>query len=126
MNIQRSRTIWEDKKRIFFKANDSNLLSDELVARFYTCDDSGSTKLIDPDTFIVYDSLTTFDAAVYHASAEEAGYTIKADKEYYFDYSLEEFSKKGYDQVKITVTNKEKLKGSTKVILLSRSLFDLD
>lgn len=113
--------IAENYRRIKFVADDRNLLSSRQIARIYYYDDAGELKLVNP---VVRETNGTA-AAEYNETGEEKGYYVNNGKEYYFDFPLELFAEKGTDKFHISVTNEEKLKGSTKGILLGRSLFDL-
>ncbi len=128
---QEPRKMAQEKKRIKFKAYDTNLSSNDLVARIYKVKvdtNTTSVELIEPtgsNGIRVFDSVTNTAVSTYNGSGE-AGHNIKADTEYTFEYSMEDFSQDGSAQIYITVTNKDNLSGNTNLKLLNRSLFDLD
>lgn len=109
-------------KRIKFKADDTNILSEDLVVRIYYYDSAGNLILANPTVKSMSGSTT----ATYNAPGMESGYSVKNGKEYYFDLPLSRFYSTGSDKVYITVTNEENVKGSIKGVLVGRSLFDLD
>ncbi|NLK28400.1 MAG: DUF5057 domain-containing protein [Clostridiales bacterium] len=110
-----------DKKRIQFIAEDMNLLSENLILRIYSFDSEGQLVLENPK--VKSDYTTVGD---YKEEGKEPGYIVKSGREYYFDLDLGRFNRNGRDQIYITATNMENLKGSTNLIILGRSLFDLD
>jgi hypothetical protein len=116
----------KEVRRIRFAADDSNLLSEDLVIRAYTYNSAGSPVLLSPDQYTVFDSDFGNKAVISESGGIRQGYLVKIQKEYYFDYPLSTFGSKGTDKLYLTVTNKENLTGDTSVTLLSRSLFDLD
>jgi hypothetical protein len=109
-------------KRIKFKAEDTNVLSEDLIARIYYYDTAGNLVLANP----IVKSISGSTATTYSGAGMEAGYYIKNGREYYFELPLSTFYANGSDKVYITVTNEENAKGGIKGVLVGRSLFDLD
>lgn len=108
-------------KRVYFVADEMNLLSEDLIIRIYTYNSSDELVLLNPtvksDRIIVNE---------FNADGQEPGYIVKTGRECYFDFPLDEFSRNGSDKIYITVTNEKGLKDYANVSIQGRSLFDLD